>query len=616
MSNQSLRASAKRLAVASLAVPVSFVALTPASAQTEQTSQVLPVTVVTAARYEQPIEDVVADITVIDRAEIERYGAGTINELLSRLPGVQSIDVGSPQLFIRGANANMTAVYVDGVRVDPQDKGAGAPPLSLLDLAHVQRIELVRGPISGVYGAKAMGGAIQIFTDGAASGKWFTVGVGSEGLLQSGFGMSGSVGGQWDYRLGLKRAISDGYDNQPNKANVTANMPWRSGALNAALSLKLNQDHKLSYVINANERDEEADPPYGSLVNLRVRSNVVMSGLAWDANWSEALSTKLSVGSTRLSTRKLEPEVFATTGRDLTLVSTYKDQQVGTFTVGIERKLDELTASAHQHNNPISQTRGQTATSVGWAARSGAAAWQVNLRQDKDDIFGAHTSGGAGASYDLNQQWRLSAGVSTGFRAPALEQTAGSYGSATLKPETSRGKELRLEYQQGASAFQVAVFRTDFQDMINTSGSSCVATYFCWANVERASVEGATISGRTALGIATVSANLNLIHARNDKTGKALNYRPDESATIDATAPVADWRVGAQWQGVGQRYYSSGTKSLRGYALLNLHASKSLTPNWTLQTRIDNAADRDHDGDGYNATPGRRWFVGLKWQDR
>ena len=96
-------------------------------------------TVVTASRFEQSIEEVVSDITVIDRAEIARYGAASLSEVLSRFPGVQSVDTGSPQLFIRGANANMTVIYVDGVRIDPQDKALGNPRLDLINLAQVQR---------------------------------------------------------------------------------------------------------------------------------------------------------------------------------------------------------------------------------------------------------------------------------------------------------------------------------------------------------------------------------------------------------------------------------------------------------------------------------------------
>ncbi len=611
MSQKLLRASAKRLAMASFAVPVSFVAMSPASAQTAQTSQVLPVTVVTAARYEQPIEDVVADITVIDRAEIERYGAGTINELLSRLPGVQSIDVGSPQLFIRGANANMTAVYIDGVRVDPQDKGSGNPRLGTLDISQVQRIEILRGSASSLYGAKAMGGVIQLFTDGGQPGARANVGVGSEGLKTGGFGLVGQVNDQMGYRFGLQRSTSDGYYTDLAKFSQSSAMPWRGGSLNLGVDLKVNADHVVKYALNATERDAEAKTDTYQAVgpNARNQTSTVTSGLRWRGVWSQDLRSEVALSTTRIGVRGSLPDRFETRSWDLN-ANVIAETEIGDISAGLERKLDRLQADSDPYNAAVAGTRGQTAASLGWSQRIQQLSWQVNLRIDEDEFFDRATSGGVAAAFQINPAVKIRAGVSTGFRAPTLEQILGPYGSRDLKPENSLGKELALEYSQGADQASITVYNTRFTDMLATDQS------FNWKNVAKADVDGVTLSGRTQFGIATVSGSLDLMRARNGDTGKPLNYRPDESATVDVTAPISDWRVGAQWQGVGQRYYSSGTKSLRGYALLNLHASKALTPNWTLQTRIDNVADRDYDGDGYNATPDRRWFVGLKWQDR
>ena len=215
---------------------------------------VLPVTVVTASRFEQSIEEVVSDITVIDRAEIERYGAVSLSEILSRLPGIQSVDTGSPQLFIRGANANMTVIYVDGVRIDPQDKASGNPRLDLIKLAQIRRIEILRGPASDTYGAKAMGGVIQIFTDGAPGGIWTSVGAGSEALRTVGFGAAGPLNDKISYRIGFNRSISDGYDTQPSIANVGPTMPWHDSSVNAALELKPRTDHKFRFVTNSVDR--------------------------------------------------------------------------------------------------------------------------------------------------------------------------------------------------------------------------------------------------------------------------------------------------------------------------------------------------------------------------
>jgi vitamin B12 transporter len=611
-----MRLRASRLAAAGFSASVSATALLlspPALSQTDAVS--LPVTVVTASRFEQPIEDVVSDITIVDRAEIDRYGATTINEVLSRLPGVQSVDVGSPQLFIRGANANMTAIYVDGVRVDPQDKGSGNPRLSTLDISQVQRIEILRGSASSLYGAKAMGGVIQLFTDGAEPGARANVGLGSEGLKTGGFGLVGQVDDQVSYRFSLQRSTSEGYYTDLVPLSDAGSMPWRSGSLNAGADIKINAGHTLRYVLNATERDAESNSDSYDPVtwlralapSARTRSNTVTSGLRWSGAWTDTVRSEVALSTTRIGVHGSLPETFETRTWDLS-AQVLAATTAGEFGLGLERKLDRLQADSDVNNLAVSGIRGQTAASLSWSHRVQQLSWQANARVDDDEFFSRTTSGGLAGALQISPELKLRAGVSTGFRAPTLEQILGAYGSRDLKPENSLGKELALEYAKGADSANVTLYNTRFTDMLATDSS------FNWNNVAAADVEGLTLSGRTRVGAATVSGSFDVMRARNGDTGKPLNYRPDESATIDVTAPVSDWRVGAQWQAVGQRYYASGASSLRGYALLNLHASTAVSRNWTLQTRVDNLANRDYDGDGYNATPGRRWFMGLQWR--
>src|SRR5450830_1805753 len=124
--------------------------------------------VVTANRVEQPITEVVADVSIIERAQIERLGATSVPQLLARLPGLQAISFGdTSRIYIRGADSRMTALYLDGVRVDSQDGVnaiGGGVPWELVPVSQIERIEILLGPASAVYGSDAMGGVIQIFT--------------------------------------------------------------------------------------------------------------------------------------------------------------------------------------------------------------------------------------------------------------------------------------------------------------------------------------------------------------------------------------------------------------------------------------------------------------------
>jgi vitamin B12 transporter len=576
---------------------------------------VLPVTVVTASRFEQSIEEVVSDMTVIHRAEIERYGAVSLSEILSRLPGIQSVDTGSPQLFIRGANANMTVIYVDGVRIDPQDKASGNPRLDLIKLAQVQRIEILRGPASDTYGAKAMGGVIQIFTDGAPEGIWTSVGAGSEALRTIGFGAAGPLNDLISYRIGFNRSISDGYDTQTSVANIGPTMPWHDSSVNVAFELMPRTDHKIRYVINSVDQYAESNDKWATygLANVQTRSKQTTSGLTWFAEWRDQWRSQISVNGSRVSTAGTDGSNHVTTGRDVSMLAQHESDS-GTLSVGLESKLDQLEAAGDIYNLAIAEKRRQIGASVGWAFETGGLSWKLSSRFDDDEKFGGNNSNAVGVSMPFGSSWRVSAGVGTAFRAPTIEQTTGSYGSATLRPEVGISKEVRLAYTGGDSSAELAIYRSDYRDMFGTSGSACAAGMFCYINVSRAKVEGLTLGGKIRVGVATLSGHVDVMRARNSVTGKLLNYRPKESATVDLTAPIQRWSTGAQWRGVGQRYYASGASVLRGYALLDLHASRPIGRHWTLQTRVENAANRTYDSDGYNAAPERRWFVGLKWQ--
>lgn len=171
--------------------------------------------VVTATRVEQPLTDVLADVTLIDRQQIEQSGAVNVTDLLARQPGLELARNGGPgtssSIYIRGADTRFTAVYIDGVRVDSQSTGGA--PWEAITLGQVDHIEIVRGPAAAVYGSDAVAGVVQIFTRKGEGSFAPYVGVGAgnrrTGKVEAGFsGRSGAV----DYSLGVERGTSRGFN--------------------------------------------------------------------------------------------------------------------------------------------------------------------------------------------------------------------------------------------------------------------------------------------------------------------------------------------------------------------------------------------------------------------
>ncbi|MGA0991486.1 MAG: TonB-dependent receptor, partial [Burkholderiaceae bacterium] len=194
----------------------------------------LPEVVVTATRVNTPLEDVVRDVTVLGREEIEASGASTLVELLGRLPGV--VGVGDARLYIRGAEARMTAVYVDGVRVDRQDAltpGGGAP-WDVLPLDDVERIEVLRGTASSLYGSDGMGGVVLISTASEDQSTRATLGLGSSQGRLVGLKLK-RASGEIRASLALASEQNDGYDERPDLVHSPANLPQQSSQASGAI---------------------------------------------------------------------------------------------------------------------------------------------------------------------------------------------------------------------------------------------------------------------------------------------------------------------------------------------------------------------------------------------
>ena len=208
-------------------------------------------TVVTATRTEQPLSDLVADVSVVDRETIENSGATGVVDVLARLPGVQIVRNGgvgnSANVFLRGAEGRFTAVYIDGVRVDSQSTGGAV--WEQIPLSQIDRIEVLRGPAAAVYGSDAIGGVVQLFTRKGEGAFAPAVGVGfgthNTRKIEAGVSGSAGVGGAFDYALGVTRAQSDGYDIRSSAGHNTDKDGYSATSGNARLGFKVNAQHRI-----------------------------------------------------------------------------------------------------------------------------------------------------------------------------------------------------------------------------------------------------------------------------------------------------------------------------------------------------------------------------------
>ncbi len=596
-----------RLAVLNLALAAAL----PAFAQSP-----LKAVVVTATRVAQPLTDVVADVSLIDREAIERSGATGLADLLARVPGIEISRNGgiggTTSVFLRGADTRFTAVYIDGVRIDSQSTGGA--PWEAIPLAQIDRIEVLRGPAGAIYGSDAIAGVVQIFTrkgEGAFT-PYLGLGLGNQRTAKLDAGFSGAQQG-FDYSFSLTRETSAGFN-----AKAGSN-PDRDGYLNRSANARLGLQLSPEQRIEANLLDSWSDSRYDASKTTDDHNlhHLQSLGMNWQSQWSEAYSTRIgfSEGKDRYET---QPSPYLTD----TQVRSYlwqNEYRIGgqLLTAALERREDRLNNAS---TTPVLTDRSQDALALGYGLRHQAHTLQLNLRHDEDSEFGGQDTGSASYAYAFAPNWRASVSAGNAFRAPTLFQRFSIYGDPSLRPETARNFELGLNYALQSTRFGIVLYRNQIDDLINyVSGPGSCANGSgeyagCYGNTKRARLEGLTLSGARSLAGFNLSASLDLQNPRDLDSGKLLARRSRRHATLAADTRVARWQLGAELQLSGQRYDDKDNKTaLGGYGLLNLHASTEVARHVTLQARVDNLADKDYAlANGYY-TPGRLFYLGLKW---
>lgn len=630
------------------ALPLAVAAAFPMSAlaQTASTDASLRETVVTATRVEQPLSDLVADVSIVDSETIARSGATGVADVLARLPGVEigrSGGIGNAtSVFIRGAESRFTAVYIDGVRIDSQSTGGAA--WEGIPLGQIDRIEVLRGPAAAVYGSDAIGGVIQLFTkrgEGPATPS-VGVGIGSHNLRKAEAGLSGTAGegGAFDYSLGVSHEESDGFNVQPlDKRNPVRTSQYsadgwtspdrdgyRNTSANARLGFQINPAHRLEGTFLYSDTEAKYDSasrttrPPAVFPDDTGTNTLRTAGLAWVAKWNEIYSTRLQVTDGK-TTYQTDPSFYRTE----TETRGYLFQNNLTFgahriTATLERREDGLDNAATSAFSPrLAEDRSQNAVSLGYGFVQGPHSLQLQARRDDDSEFGGKTTGSAAYGFAITPQWRATASVGTAFRVPTLYQRFSEYGVASLKPEESRNVELGLRWTEGATNAGVVVYRNRVTDLITFDGSAttCASDFGCYANTARAEYEGLTLTAGHRIGSVTLRASADFQDPRDVDNDRQLARRARRHGMLGADWAVAGWTLGAEVQTSSMRYDdAANTRRLGGYTLLNLVASTKLTPSLTLFARLDNAGDKNYQLARTYATAGRTAYVGLKWSSQ
>jgi vitamin B12 transporter len=581
----------------------------------------IPEVVVSAARVEQELADVIPSTSVITRERIEASQAMDIATILRREAGVEITQTGGvgnqSSVFLRGSNSTHALVLIDGVRV--QSLTTGTTSIEHLMPAQIERIEIVRGNVSSLYGSQAMGGLIQIFTrKGSGPAKVYAdVQVGSRDTRSAATGVSGSVGAT-SYALNVSSLITGGFSSinpQVTPAAAKAVNPDRDGyrnqSVSASLSHRIDQAHEVGGRFFRTEGYANYDNAFGKPADTHY-SAYFGEGLSafWRAQWMPRWRSTLTYarGKDYLKTHTngiaaapvssvdhqwtWQNQVRLADGHRLDL--TYESQRIG---------IDTTT-------NYARKTRGIESMVAGYAGSVSIVEAQVNFRSDRFSDFGTKQTYFAGASAALTPEWRIIASGSTAFKAPTFNEMFFPGGAnPTLRPEQARTSEAALQWAGGTHIARLTYFDTRYVDLI---------TGFPAQNVARSRVNGAELTWSGRLAGFDVRANATMQEPRNEVDGTQLLRRARRFGSIGIARDFGAWNVALDWRGSNERRDTdiiAGTSlQLPAYRIFDMTARYSIDKRWSLGARLENATDQNYSlVHGYN-TPRRGMFMTLSYR--
>jgi vitamin B12 transporter len=575
--------------------------------------------VVTATRTAQSQDESLAAVSVITRQDIERLQPQSLQDLLRGVPGLTLSNNGGPgktsSLFMRGTESDHVLVLLDGIKLGSAT--LGVTPIQDLPVAQIERIEIVRGPRSSLYGSEAIGGVIQIFTrrGGGDFKRRFSLGLGSHATRSGSLGLSGGGEHSW-YSVDLALSDTDGFDacRATTAGGCYTDEPDDDGYRNESASLRAGHrfDNGLEVDFHALQADGENEYD-GSFVNqsetrqqilggsLRIAPTdtwllSLKGGRAWDKSDNYKDGLYMTTFDTQRDSLSLQGDLDLGKAQLLTLGFDYQEERVESST---EYRVDD---------------RDNQGYFVQYQGEFSAQELQFSLRQDDHEGFGKHTTGGIAWGYTLDGGFRLWSSYAAAFKAPTFNELYyPGFGNPELQPEESSGLEVGLQGGADWGDWSLSVYQTRVDELIAFDAS------YNPVNIDRARIRGIEARVDNDIGPWRTATSLTLLDPRNDSGGSnddnLLPRRTRQSLRIDLDRDFGAYTLGASLLAEGKRYDDlANTRRLGGFATLDLRAGYRINNAWRLQGRCENLFDKGFETASYYNQSERSFYLTLSYQ--
>ncbi|MEE9677741.1 TonB-dependent receptor [Pseudomonas moraviensis] len=618
-----------------LALP--FLLLPPASAlaDTFERDQALklPDTLISANRQVEARNDSSAANTVFTREDIDRLQPSDVPDLLRRVPGVQVAQTGGrgslPGIYIRGTQSAQSLVLVDGQRIG--NSTSGDSNLQHLNIEQIERVEVLRGSRSVIYGSDAIGGVIQIFTRRGTEQDLqprLHLGFGSQQTWERSLGLSGgddktrfNLGASLDETAGIDRT----HESYPSDSDHDA---YRNKSLSLSLSHALTDDVEVGANLLDNRGRSEFDNPFGRFdmdtfesVQQQPYSDFNVSSISSyvDARVNETWKTRIELGHS-----ENREKTFDKLSDERTVFNTYRDSVNWQNDLTLDARNSLILGGDWYEDRVNSSTafdedsRWNRAAFIQHRYQADSFSTEIGLRHDDNQQFGNQNTWSGTFTLPLNPDNDVLLSYSEGFRAPTFNDLYyPDFSNPDLKPETSKSYELQWRSQLSDSArLEASIYRTDLEDAIIFGSNSRPQ------NVASARINGFEAALKQELFGWQSNLGVAIIDPRDRDTGHTLARRARRTASWDLDRQFDRLGLGASWQLVSGSYDDlNNTQSLGGYGTLGLRSSWALNREIKLDLKVDNLLDKNYsranysyDGAQYGyREEGRAWMFGVTW---
>lgn len=491
--------------------------------------------VVTASSQPEELGDTPASVTVVTRAEMEAREARDVAEVLREVAGLSIARTGSPgkstSLFIRGGSSKQALVLWNGVEMNnPYFSGYNFGQLST---AGVEKVEVVRGPFSALYGSEAMSGVVNVLTAPSTSYAAADAEAGEKGLANLAFA-GALTGDRWKFNGAVERREDDGFAPNDDFAS-TSILGGLTAALSDSVTLGLMARHNgyqlgIPTVPNMDLTEFIASPlrrEEGSESQFVVPLTISTGRVSFDVRAAAAQRTE----DFEDPAGPFGPEFSETDSSSRSIRATVRTAAtaLGSISLGGEY---ENAAVDHTSNFSTIDSRDRDNRSFfvedrySLATRSGSLEIAAGARHDHFDTFGSELSPRLSAAWIRNGH-KFRAGYGEAFRAPAIgELYSPFFGNAALDPERSRSSELGYDRFTTGGSESITLFRSEYEGLI-VFGSD-----FMFHNIDAARAQGVELAAQRRIGRLSLAGSYTWLDAEDEATGERLPRRPEHSGSL------------------------------------------------------------------------------------